>query len=101
MCLLNGHNDDIMISYWCVWLASHFEWFYKAQFTHLLISRTRRKNMTKMLVTSATEGGRRLCVFTPVCLFVCLFVCEEDISKKLWTYLDKNLGDRLGVLRTK
>ena len=47
------------------------------------------------VVTSTTEGGCTWC-FHPcmsVCLSVCLClsvsVCEQDISKKLWTDLDK------------
>ena len=42
------------------------------------------------LITSTTEGEGGY-VFTPRCLFVCLFVCVQDISKKLWIDPDEIL----------
>ena len=37
--------------------------------------------LLQTLVTSNNEGGWRLCFHPFVRLFVCLFVCEQDISK--------------------
>ena len=81
---LSYFNSDVL------YLLSQFIYIYNyiSCFYHWL------KFLVESFLTSATEGGWRLC-FLP-CLSVCLFVCEQhssNICRRIWTKFGGELGN--------